>query len=166
MGFAPFLRRHAVLCLKGAKKREIVAKSAEPGDFADGNRRLVEEAGAGEKQALAGDILAHAVAGRGFEAVHEIGAADVGGGGELVNRERFRQMIVDVGQKLLDLFIGDRGGAGSQFVIEEGAVEENHKFDEQHFGIKRVGEAMAAGGALQLFHVKEQIVSFPGGEGA
>ena len=122
MAFPPFLGRHLILGFKGPEERKIVVEAGESGDFADGAGGCVCEISAGQEQAFADNVLAHAVAGDSFETMHEMGTADVGTGGETVDREAFRQMVVDIGQKSLYFFVGDGGGSGIQFAVDEGAV--------------------------------------------
>ena len=127
-----------------------------------GERNILQEQGTGFEQALAVDVLVDAVAGSVLEAAHEVVAAEVADGGQLVDGQVFRQVVVDVLDDRLNLIVIDDEVQRVNFPVDQGAVEQDHEFDEQHFDVKVVGEALLVGHLLEFFHMEKQILAFAG----
>ena len=109
------------------------------------------------------DVLADAVACRVFESVHEVRARYEKFCGERVDVDGLGDVCGEVLDDGLNFFVaGD--GSGVELAADDGAIEEYHEFDEEHFRVELIREAMLARDALEFLDVKEKVVRVAFGE--
>ena len=114
-----------------------------------------------QQEPFAVDVLMDAEAGVSLELAHHVELAEIGCFCQGVNGQVIGEVAVDVGKDLLDFPVA--GNAGKlQLVVQNGPVQEYHKFHEQHFGVQLVAVALLVGNCFQLVHVKQQVVAFAG----